>query len=113
MTPHKPILGRKARTERPEAQASLERLQVAVRGADRVPCRDHPEPLWISERRSEREYAALLCRACPLLEVCAEYGARESFGTWAGQDRTVLQETPTEKTSPTNTTPRKKEPIDA
>ena len=51
MTIVKPILSRKRAVEKPEAQAALDALQAAVRDAEGVPCRSHPEPdLWISKK---------------------------------------------------------------
>ena len=93
MSDYKPLLGRKRGTEKPDAQAALDALQAAVREAEDVPCRTHPEPLWISEDYLERRYAAAMCRTCPLLDLCGDYGRRESFGVWAGVDRTKTART--------------------
>lgn len=46
---------------------------------------------WTSEDATERAAAVVACRACPLLDLCAEAAAstRETFGVWAGRDRTA------------------------
>ena len=46
--------------------------------------------LWTSEDSQDRALAIKLCRGCPILKVCDEVASirRESFGVWAGRDRT-------------------------
>lgn len=43
---------------------------------------------WTSDDAEERAIAAELCDGCPVWDACDAAGAGESFGVWAGVDRT-------------------------
>lgn len=48
------------------------------------PCRTTDPDLWFSEVLADRERAKALCRTCPLMDACAEWGRGEEYGVWAG-----------------------------
>ncbi len=52
-----------------------------------TPCADRDE--WTSERRADREQAAAMCHACPIITTCHAAAVNEGhkFGVWAGVDR--------------------------
>jgi len=40
--------------------------------------------LMFAESRAARVAAIAICNGCPVIEPCAEYGAKEVYGVWAG-----------------------------
>lgn len=62
---------------------------------DEVPCLTSSQPeLWISDDPEDRAEAAEACRLgeCPVWTACGKAATvgRETFGVWAGRDRTIL-----------------------
>lgn len=52
-----------------------------------LPCRANDPELWFAESPADVEYAKLLCRACPVRDLCLD-GAlerREPWGVWGGE----------------------------
>jgi hypothetical protein len=76
-----------------------ERLTLALIAlADRdkrTPCQGPHCDRWTSDDPDEREWAAHMCRMCPLLRECGEAAdeTKERFGVWAGRDRTPKSRT--------------------
>src|SRR5437660_1673885 len=72
--------------------AAQQAMRTAIRRAvDRglnVPCLVETEPLWLSDRRTERTRAARLCGDCPVLGRCAALADTLpiTFGVWGGKD---------------------------
>lgn len=66
-------------------------LQVALLDGSIVPCASTPGDLWCSDDQEEREAATHRCAGCAVIQLCGQYAssAGESFGVWAGADRTV------------------------
>ncbi len=71
---------------------SLALADLAVRG-ERTPCQGRRRDRWTSESAEDRSWASSVCLTlgCPVLEQCAAAAVegKESFGVWAGKDRTV------------------------
>lgn len=77
----------------------LERLAAALADLEEqgvlTPCQHGAGALWLSDDYLERREAAALCKACPVIDVCAAgaevaglSGGPATFGVWAGRDRT-------------------------
>lgn len=47
-------------------------------------CREHPELSWFPTRGDTRTAQAAVCRTCLVRAECAEAGAQETEGIWAG-----------------------------
>lgn len=48
-------------------------------------CRDMPSDLFYGESKLSEEAAKSICRTCPVIEPCREWGiVREVFGVWGG-----------------------------
>lgn len=64
---------------------------LAGRGAcsreDAVELFFHPVDERGGDRRSRDLEARRVCGQCPVFDLCAQVGARESFGVWAGECR--------------------------
>lgn len=73
------------------ALPAWERLQQALGRLDRpTVCRTDPDR-WADPGDAETaEYAANLCRRCPVIEECSTFATanQEISGIWAGIDRT-------------------------
>ncbi|WP_301485054.1 WhiB family transcriptional regulator [Intrasporangium sp.] len=52
----------------------------------RLPCREHPDDLWFSQRPREVEQAKQLCQDCPIRPSCLQAALRrgEPWGVWGG-----------------------------
>ena len=50
---------------------------------DDANCRGQGD-LMFAESRAGRVAAIAICNGCPVIEQCAEYGAKEVYGVWAG-----------------------------
>jgi hypothetical protein len=77
----------------PDAAPVHQRLTAALvdlAGRGRRPRCGDPvtRDLWTSEDPEERQLAASWCTGCPVLDECHAAGAGETFGVWAGMDRT-------------------------
>ena len=60
---------------------------VAELDADRLPCRVNDPELWFAESPSDVEFAKVLCKDCPVQQMCLT-GAlerREPWGVWGGE----------------------------
>lgn len=71
----------------------LTRALVDLATQGRRPRCGDPEThdLWLSDDPEERKQAAAWCAGCPVLTECADAAAdaKETFGVWAGVDRTL------------------------
>lgn len=70
-------------------------LELADQGR-RTPCQSsRRRDRWTSDDADDRAWAAAVCVGlrCVVLEECAAAAVegKESFGVWAGKDRTVTQ----------------------
>jgi hypothetical protein len=75
-------------------RAATERLNralvdMASRG-QRPRCSDYGADLWTSDRLTDRQEAARLCKGCPVQTEClsAAQARRERFGVYGGRDLT-------------------------
>lgn len=50
-------------------------------------CTQSDADLWYSDYTADRRKAVAICKQCPLVLECAEYGRNEQHGIWAGIDR--------------------------
>lgn len=76
----------------------LEALYKAQDEADRpVPCQNYPDMFFPdpANRSVDGRLAKNMCRECPIIRQCAEYGMKnEEFGIWGGltpEDRRRLR----------------------
>lgn len=78
-----------AELARSEAHARLlDRIEYHLsRDRDCIPCMGHERDAWISDHPQLQAFAAVQCRRCPVMTLCAEY-AREHeshrSGVWGG-----------------------------
>ncbi len=75
-------------TIRKTALPAWNALQAALEDTA-PPCTADP-PSWFADDPEVRAEAARACRRCPVIAECAAFAAanKETFGVWAGQDRT-------------------------
>ncbi len=97
---------------RAAARPAWLQLQEALATSVRpVPCQQHPERAdwWADPPGAEvAEYAANLCRGCPVLAECSRFADtnRERHGIWAGRNRTKQPGRPRTSTTTSNQTRR-------
>ena len=63
-------------------------IDRVTRAGESMPCTRSKNPLaWISDKPAEQVMAATAClaRPCPVLELCAAAGERETGGVWGGR----------------------------
>ena len=52
-----------------------------------LPCRVNDSELWFAESPADVEFAKLLCRECPVQQLClaGALSRREPWGVWGGE----------------------------
>lgn len=92
----------RAQAQAVSAAADLTAALDNLRDRDqRTPCQGKHSQRWTSDEADDREWAAHMCRMCPVLTECGNAAdeRREKWHVWAGKDRSPKTRTTTRKAS--------------